>query len=62
MKVAHSMLVNCEPWSEWISTRCFGLRRHTAMCSACSTTSVVCRLYIDQPTTRREYRSITTAR
>jgi hypothetical protein len=28
--------VNCEPWSEWTSTRCFGLRRHTAMCSACS--------------------------
>jgi hypothetical protein len=30
MKAAQSMLVNCEPWSEWISTRCFGLRRHTA--------------------------------
>ena len=42
MNAAQSMLVNCEPWSEWISTRCFGLRRDTTMCSACSTTSVVC--------------------
>jgi hypothetical protein len=30
MKAAQSMLVNCEPWSEWTNTRCFGLRRHTA--------------------------------
>lgn len=36
MKAAQSMLVNGEPWSERISTRCFGLRRHTAMCSACT--------------------------
>jgi hypothetical protein len=24
------MPVNCEPWSEWIRTRFFGLRRQTA--------------------------------
>ena len=54
MNAAQSMLVNCEPWSEWINTRCFGFLRHTAMCKARSTTSVVCRLCIDQPTTRRE--------
>lgn len=27
MNAAQSMLLNCEPWSEWISTRCFGLQR-----------------------------------
>ena len=54
MNAAQSMLVNCKPWSEWINTRCFGFLRHTAMCKARSTTSAVCRLCIDQPTTRHE--------
>ena len=39
-----------------------GLRRQTAMSKACKTTSVVCLLCIDQPTTRREKRSMTSAR
>lgn len=35
------MLVNREPWSEWISTLVFGFRLHTAISNACRTTSVV---------------------
>jgi hypothetical protein len=53
VNAAQFMLVNCELWSEWIRTRYFGLRRQTAMCRACKPTSVVCRLCIDQPPTRR---------
>ena len=33
------MLVNCEPWSKWVSTLFFGFLRHTAMSRACKTTS-----------------------
>ena len=51
-----------EPWSEWIRTLFFGFLRHTAMSKAWRTRSVVWRLWMDQPTTRREYRSITTAK
>jgi len=36
------MLVNWDPWSEWIRTLFFGFLRHTAMSNACRTTSVVC--------------------
>ena len=60
MKPAHAMLVNCEPWLEWISTRCFGLRRYTPMCSACSTTwwsvgsaSTTLRSHSNGPSARR---------
>ena len=56
------MLVNWEPWSEWINTLFRGFLLHTAMSKACRTSSVVWRLWIDQPTTRREYKSIKTAR
>ncbi|MBG6147969.1 hypothetical protein IWQ51_006125 [Labrenzia sp. EL_142] len=41
------MLVNWELWSELIRILCFGFRLHTAICNACDTTSVVCRLCID---------------
>ena len=27
--LVNSRLVNCDPWSEWIVTRCLGLRRQT---------------------------------
>jgi len=37
-------------------------QRATLYHGGCSTTPVVWRICIDQPTTRREYRSITTAR
>jgi len=47
------MLVNCEPWSEWISTLFFGFLRQTAMSNACRTTSVVWRLCIDPSPGRR---------
>ena len=43
-------------------TSALGLLRHTAMVKASSTNSVAIVGFIDQPTTVREYRSITTAR
>ena len=61
-KRCHSRLVNCDPWSEWIITLALGLRRQTAASRACSAKSVVMRGWADQPTTRRENRSMTTAR
>jgi len=39
--------VNCDPWSEWIMTRRFGLRRQTALSNACKARSVVIRDCID---------------
>ena len=62
VNAAHSILVNCEPWPEWIKTRSIGLRRQAFMRWACKTPSAACRLCIDQPTTRREQKSSTTAR
>ena len=38
---AQSMLVNWEPWSEWIRTFPAGFLRQTAMSKACRTRSVV---------------------
>lgn len=61
-KDCHSVLVNCEPWSEWTVTLALGLRRQSAIRRAFKTRSVCMRECIDQPTTRREYRSMTTAR
>ena len=43
-------------------TLCFGLRRQTALSNACKAGSNVMWACIDQPTTRLENRSITTAR
>ncbi len=56
------MLVNWLPLSGWISTSAYGFRRQTAISNACKTTSVDWRLCIDQSTTRREMRSMTSAR
>lgn len=48
--------------SEWIITLVLGLRRQTAASKACRARSVVLRGCADQPTTRRENRSMTTER
>jgi len=48
--------------AECTSTWLLGLRRHSAMSNASNTSSLVIRDCIDQPLTRRENRSTTTAR
>ena len=61
-KVCHSWPVYWQPWSEWIRTLFCGFLRHRYINNASKTRSVVILDFIDQPTTRREKRSITTAR
>lgn len=52
--------VYCVPWSLWITTPS-ALRFSMAMPRALTTRFAVCDESIDQPTTRREYASRTTA-
>jgi hypothetical protein len=49
-------------WSEWCTTRRSGRRRSNAMTSASVTSSAVTELFMAQPTTRRDHKSITAAR
>jgi len=42
MKAAQSMLVNCEPWSEWIGTRYMGLRRQAAIAARTALVADLC--------------------
>jgi hypothetical protein len=60
--LGHPVGADRERLSESARTMSFGFRRHTAMSSACNTASVVWQLCIDQPMTRWENKSITTAR
>ena len=53
--------VNCTPWSEWMMPPPCGSRFVMAMLSALVTSAAVWLESIDQPTTRREKVSSTTA-
>ena len=60
--VCHSWLVCWLPWSKWKRTLFFGILRHKVINNASKNRSVAILDFIDQSTTRRENRSITTAR
>jgi hypothetical protein len=56
-----SSLVYCDPWSEWCRTARGRPRLKTAISKASITNCAVIVGCIDQPTTRRENKSSTTA-
>src|SRR5688572_27010617 len=55
-------MLHWQPRSGWIITPNGFLRRQIAICNASITSFDVMRSDIDQPTTMREYKSMTTAR